>query len=368
MTTLGALYEKALGGGAFSLAEAERLWLETPLDELMAVAHLVRERHVAGRCVTWQIDRNINITNACASACLFCGFHAGAGNLPLFTTTRESYRTKISELLALGGDQVLLQGGLDPRMGLDAYEELFRWLKSEFPTVKLHALGPPEVYYIASRAGLSIRATLERLVRAGLDSLPGAGAEILVDRVRQLISPRKASAAVWLEVMREAQRMGLLTSATMMYGHVETLTERLQHLLTLRDFQAEALSEGRRGFLAFIAWPFQGHGTRLAAQYPYQRVTGTEHLRLIAVARLVLHNIPHIQASWLTVGHEVAAQSLWGGADDMGSIMIEENVVASTGMRHRMDRAGMIALIRDAGFEPRQRNQAYELLPSTLDV
>ena len=362
MTTLGVLYEKALAGEWFSLTETQHLWEAAPLDELMAVAHRVRCQQVGVGEVTWQIDRNINITNACASACLFCGFHVGAGNVPLFTTTKEAYRLKIAELLALGGDQVLLQGGLDPRMALADYEALFRWLKSEFPTVKLHALGPPEVVYIAERGGLSIRQTLERLVAAGLDSLPGAGAEILNDRVRQLISPRKASAAAWLEVMREAQRMGLLTSATMMYGHVETLSERLQHLLTLRDFQAEAIAEGRRGFLAFIAWPFQGNGTRLAAQYPYQPVTGTEHLRLIAVARIVLCNIPHIQASWLTVGHEVAAQSLWGGADDMGSIMIEENVVASTGRHFRMDKAGMTALICDAGFTPRQRNQAYERL------
>ena len=368
MSTLSLLYQRAEALEALSLDEALVLWEDAPLDELMAVAHRLRSHHVVGKEVTWQIDRNINITNACASACLFCGFHAGAGNVPLFTTTREEYRTKIAELLALGGDQVLLQGGLDPRMSLEDYETLFRWLKSEFPTVKLHALGPPEVCYIAQRAGLTVRETLERLVEAGLDSLPGAGAEILCDRVRKLISPRKATTAEWLDVMREAQTMGLLTSATMMYGHIETIAERLQHLITLRDFQTEAFAAGRRGFLAFIAWPFQGHGTKLAAHYPYCPVHGTEHLRLIALARILLTNIPHIQASWLTVGYEVAALSLWGGADDMGSIMVEENVVASTGTRFRMDRQGMTALIREAGFVPRRRNQAYELLAESIDV
>lgn len=357
---LSELYTRAEALEALNLTEALLLWNEAPLDELMAVAHKVRMRLLPERIVTWQIDRNINITNACAAGCLFCGFHAGAGNVPLFTTTKEAYRTKITELLAKGGDQILLQGGLDPRMTLEGYEGLFRWLKQEFPTVKLHALGPPEIVFIAHQAHCSTQEVLERLVAAGLDSLPGAGAEILNERVRKKISPRKATAAQWVAVIREAQSMGLLTSATMMYGHVETLEERIEHLLLLRDLQAESLRVGRRAFLAFIAWPYQGNGTRLAKMIDYKPTMGTEHLRLVALARILLTNIPHIQASWLTVGHEIAALSLWGGADDMGSIMIEENVVSATGTEYKMDAEGMRSLIRNAGFEPVRRNQAYE--------
>lgn len=357
---LSELYKRAETLEALSLTEALLLWNTAPLDELMAVAHRVRMLHIPEQRVTWQIDRNINITNACAAGCLFCGFHAGAGNLPLFTTTQDEYREKIKELLEKGGDQILLQGGLDPRMTLEDYEMLFRWLKQEFPAVKLHALGPPEIVFIAHQAHCSTQEVLKRLIAAGLDSLPGAGAEILNERVRKKISPRKATAAQWVAVMREAQSMGLLTSATMMYGHIETIEERIEHLLLLRNLQVESLQNGWRGFLAFIAWPYQGNGTRLAKMIEYKPVTGTEHLRLTALARLLLTNIPHIQASWLTVGHEIAALSLWGGADDMGSIMIEENVVSATGTEYKMDAEGMMSLIRSAGFEPVRRNQAYE--------
>lgn len=357
---LSELYKRAETLEALSLTEALLLWNTAPLDELMAVAHRVRMLHIPEQRVTWQIDRNINITNACAAGCLFCGFHAGAGNLPLFTTTQDEYREKIKELLEKGGDQILLQGGLDPRMTLEDYEMLFRWLKQEFPAVKLHALGPPEIVFIAHQAHCSTQEVLKRLIAAGLDSLPGAGAEILNERVRKKISPRKATAAQWVAVMREAQSMGLLTSATMMYGHIETIEERIEHLLLLRNLQVESLQNGWRGFLAFIAWPYQGNGTRLAKMIDYKPTMGTEHLRLVALARILLTNIPHIQASWLTVGHEIAALSLWGGADDMGSIMIEENVVSATGTEYKMDAEGMKALIRNAGFEPVRRNQAYE--------
>lgn len=360
--SLSELYHRAEALESLNLSEALTLWHNAPLDELMAVAHRVRMVHIPQQRVTWQIDRNINITNACAAGCLFCGFHAGAGNVPLFTTTQDEYREKIKELLEKGGDQILLQGGLDPRMTLEDYEILFRWLKQEFPVVKLHALGPPEIVFIAHQAHCSTQEVLKRLIAAGLDSLPGAGAEILNERVRKKISPRKATAAQWVAVMREAQSMGLLTSATMMYGHIETIEERIEHLLLLRNLQAESLQNGWRGFLAFIAWPYQGNGTRLAKMIEYKPATGTEHLRLIALARLLLTNIPHIQASWLTVGHEIAALSLWGGADDMGSIMIEENVVASTGTHYKMDAEGMTALIHNAGFQPIQRNQAYEIV------
>ena len=360
---LDTLYAQALDLHPLNLDAALCLWKYAPLDELMAVAHAVRLRHTPQPEVTWQIDRNINIGNACAAQCLFCGFHAGAGNIPLFRTSREEYRMKILELLACGGDQILLQGGLDPRMCLEDYEDLFRWLKSEFPTLRLHALGPPEIVFIAQRAKLSTHKVLERLIAAGLDSLPGAGAEILSDRVRRILSPRKATVAQWCQVIEEAQTLGLLTSATMMYGHIETIEERLEHLLLLREMQERSLAAGRRGVLAFIPWPFQSGGTKLARTQPSPKVGATEHLRLTAIARILLTNIPHIQASWLTVGAEVGALSLWGGADDMGSIMIEENVVAATGTRHRMDAEGMQSLIRESGFIPVRRDQGYNKIP-----
>lgn len=360
MNRLTSLYEKALALEPLTLEEGQALWFDAPLDELMAVAHEARLLHVPGREVTWQIDRNINISNICAARCLFCNFHSGAGQLPPFTTTLEEYEEKIEELIALGGDQVLLQGGLHPQWGLEYYETLFRELRSRFPTVRLHALGPPEIVHIARLEQLSFREVLERLHQAGLSSLPGAGAEILSDRVREIIAPRKATVQEWLAVMREAHRMGLLTSATMMYGHVETIEERLQHLVYISELQADR-PEGSVGFLAFIPWPFQWRGTQLAQQYPIHPVSPVEHLRWVALSRLMLHNIAHIQASWLTVGVETSQLSLWGGADDMGSVMIEENVVASAGTQNTLNAVSMRQAIRDAGFTPRLRDQAYNL-------
>lgn len=355
---LEQIYQKALALTPLSRDEGVALWYSAPLDELMATAHQVRLLHNPEPVVTWQIDRNINITNVCSSACLFCSFHAGAGVLKPFTTTLEEYRSKIGELLALGGDQVLLQGGLHPKYGLDFYTDLFRALKTEFPSVKLHALGPAEVLHIARLEGISIESTLLALRRAGLDSLPGAGAEILVQRVRDVVSPRKASVDEWVEVMRIAHRLGLLTSATMMYGQVETVEERIQHLLVIRDLQ-DAKPERSVGFLAFIPWPCMLGNTKLQGRSDVQPATGVEHLRMVAIARLMLHNIRHVQASWLTVGRDIGTLSLWAGADDMGSIMIEENVVASAGAQNRMDAEGMQGAIRAAGFTPQLRDQGY---------
>ncbi len=355
---LSELYDKALALEPLSLDEGMAVYRNSPLDELLSLAHLLRQKHVPASTVTWQIDRNINIGNECMSACSFCSFHAGAGVVPRFNTTHEEYRAKIGELVALGGDQILLQGGMSRSWPLERYEELFAFLRGEFPTIRIHALGPPEVVYIAREAGLSIEQTLERLVVAGLSSLPGAGAEVLSDRVRQIISPRKATVPEWLEVMRIAHRMDLLTSATMMYGHLETLEERLQHLIYLRDLQAEC-PVGHTGFIAFIPWPIMLGTSRLARQHQLRSVSMQEHLRLIAMARIMLTNIRHIQASWLTVGVEAAQLALWGGADDMGSIMIEENVVAAAGSRNRMDAEGMQRAIAEAGFTPQLRDAAY---------
>ena len=318
------IYRKALALDFLTADEALVLYESGPLDELMSLAWELRQKHVPGRTVTWQIDRNVNITNVCISGCKFCNFHCKPHDRErAYVTTIDQYVRKIDETLALGGDQLLLQGGLHPKLGIDFYENLFRELKRLYPTLKLHALGAPEVAHIARISSLDDETTLRRLMDAGLDSLPGAGAEILDNGVRRAISPGKPDADRWLSVMRTAHRLGLPTSATMMYGHVETPRQRVEHLIKIRDLQAEC-PPGRYGFVAFIPWIFR-----------------------------------HIQASWLTVGKETAQIALHGGADDMGSIMIEENVVSSAGARNRLDAEGIRRAIREAGFTPRLRDQLY---------
>jgi cyclic dehypoxanthinyl futalosine synthase len=335
-------------------------YLHTPLTELCAEAHNIRMQKNPHPRVTWQIDRNVNIGNGCMSGCKFCTFHCRAGSTREFTTTIAQYKQKIDELFALGGNQLLLQGGLHPQRGIEFYEDLFSTLKSLYPSLKLHALGPPEIVHIAKVSNLSYRNVLERLVAAGLDSLPGAGAEILVDRVRQILSPHKASVDEWCAAMHEAHFLNLTTSATMMFGHIETARERIEHLLRIRMLQ-DARPAGSKGFTAFIAWTAQldklRHTSIFRAAPP---VSSEEYLRTIAIARIVLDNVDHIQASWLTTGTDVALQCLRAGADDLGSIMIEENVLASAGSRRKMDAEAMQLLIRSAGFEPCLRNQRYE--------
>lgn len=370
MTSLTDIYHRALDGTPLTFAEAMALWNDAPLAELMTAADAVRRRLHPEERVTWQIDRNVNITNVCVSGCKFCSFHCRlADRERAYVTSMEEYRRKIREMLALGGEQLLLQGGLHPRLDLAWYEELFSALKSEFPNLKLHALGPPEIAHIARISGFGsdaegYRTVLERLVTAGLDSLPGAGAEILDNEIRRRISPGKCSADTWLEVMRVAHRMGLCTSATMMYGHVERPEHRILHLLKIRDLQS-LKPDSTPGFLSFIAWPYQGRGTALEAETGLSGGAETaEFLRMIAVSRLVLHNIPNIQASWLTTGLAAGQMALHGGANDMGSIMIEENVVSATGFEGRttIDAERMQEAIRAAGFTPALRNQRYELL------
>ena len=370
MSELDALYRRALAGEALSFHDGLRLWHDAPLAELMAVADARRRQLHPDNTVTWQIDRNVNITNVCISGCKFCSFHCRlADHDRAYITSMEEYRSKIREMLALGGEQLLLQGGLHPKLDLAWYEELFAQLKSEFPNVKLHALGPPEIAHIARISGFTAdadgyRTVLERLMRAGLDSLPGAGAEILDNDIRRRISPGKCSADTWLEVMRVAHRLGLYTSATMMYGHVEAPEHRILHLLKLRDLQS-LRPEGTPGFMAFIAWPYQGRGTRLEQEEGLSGGSDTaEFLRMIALSRLMLHNIPNIQASWLTTGLAAGQMALHGGANDMGSIMIEENVVSATDFSGRttIDAARMQEAIRAAGFRPALRNQRYERL------
>ncbi len=355
------IFAKARDRAALTREEAYWLWEEAPLERLAAVADEVRRSVVPDpNVVTWQIDRNVNITNVCISGCKFCNFHCKPHQIEqAFITTIEEYRQKIDRMLELGGDQLLLQGGLHPKLGVEFYEELFSTLKSLYPQVRLHALGAPEVAHIARISNLSTRKTLERLVAAGLDSLPGAGAEILSDDVRRAISPAKPSVQEWIDVMAEAHQMNLPTSATMMYGHVETPHQRIDHLITIRDLQARC-PEGNWGFIAFIPWIFRSTGTRLESEGVRSHFSPLEYVRVIAVSRLILNNIRNIQASWLTVGKPTAQLTLLSGANDMGSIMIEENVVSSAGAHNQFDAEGIQRAIREAGFEPRLRDQLYQ--------
>ncbi len=353
------LYDKIDGGQRLTAREALSLWEEAPLATLMYLADGLRRRMHPGNMVGWMIDRNVNITNICFSQCRFCNFCRTSASDDAYVTTDEEYDRKISELIALGGDQLLLQGGMNPTLGLDFYTGLFRRLKKRWPTIKLHALGPPEVAWLARSEKMSYQGVLTALRDAGLDSLPGAGAEILSDRVRRIVSPAKATTAEWLGVMREAHRLNLPTSATMMFGHAETVEERIEHLVLLRKLQ-DARPEGHDGFVTFIPWPFMDRGTKLADRDGIRsRVTATEYLRLVAISRLVLDNIPNLQSSILTVGQETAMISLHGGANDLGSVMIEENVVSAAGDPFRVDPETMKQIISDAGFIPVRRDQRY---------
>ena len=354
------ILEKALERTPLSREEAYLLYDEAPLQLLCNVADSLRRSAVKDPdVVTWQIDRNVNITNVCKSGCKFCNFHCKPHEeAKSFITSMAEYRKKIEEAMALGADQLLLQGGLHPRLGIEFYERLFSQLKKEYPTIRLNALGAPEVAHIATISGISTRETLIRLRDAGLDTLPGAGAEILSERVRKIISPAKPSVRDWIVVMHEAHQLGIPSTATMMYGHIETPHERVDHLITIRDLQARR-PEGSRGFTAFIPWVFCPKGTQLEKEGVAPRFSATEYLRIIAMSRIILHNIPNIQASWLTVGKDVAEIALKSGANDMGSIMIEENVVSSAGATTRFDREAMQATIRRAGFKPQLRDQLY---------
>lgn len=363
MLTLKDIYLKSHNGELLTQGEAWRLYSEAPLAELAAQADMLRQKLVPDpSVVTWQIDRNVNTTNVCTSGCLFCNFHCKPHQTEKhFITTIEQYCSKIDTMIALGGNQLLLQGGMHPKLGIEFYEELFRELKHRYPTLRLHALGAPEVAHIAKISGLTTQQTLERLVAAGLDSLPGAGAEILVPRVRKIISPAKPSVEQWLEVMHQAHMMNLPTSATMMYGHIETPQERVEHLIRIRDLQAQ-VPEGNYGFIAFIPWIFCSTGTQLEKRGVVSHFSPLEYIRIIATARLVLNNIRNIQASWLTVGKQTAQVALHSGANDFGSIMIEENVVSSAGANNHFDANGIQKAIREAGFTPKLRDQLYNLL------
>ena len=350
---------KALKLDPLTLEEGLRLYMNLPTSELMMAANECRQLHVPGSRVGWIIDRNVNITNVCISGCKFCNFHCTVNSDRQYITTIDEYCLKIEELLKTGGKQLLLQGGMHPHLGLKFYTDLFAELKLRYPGLKLHALGPPEIVFLSKKEKKSYREVLVKLTEAGMDSLPGAGAEILSDRVRKLISPGKCKTGEWLDVMREAHKMNLVTSATMMFGHIETPEERIQHLIHIRNVQRER-PEGYHGFVTFVPWPFMDEGTVLKSEGVVNRVSSNDYLRLVAISRIMLNNIKNLQASWLTIGTETAQVCLHGGANDFGSIMIEENVVSAAGAKYKTDADGIQKAIRDAGFEPQYRNQAYE--------
>jgi cyclic dehypoxanthinyl futalosine synthase len=363
---LSELYKKASGFEFLSAEEGMYLFTHAPLAELMYVADELRKKQVPHGKVTWQIDRNVNTTNVCIANCKFCNFYRIPGHSEAYITDIDTYKRKIEETIKYGGDQLLLQGGHHPELGLSFYVNLFKELKSLYPNIKLHTLGPPEIAHITKLSAgpggkkSTHREVLIALKEAGMDSLPGAGAEILTDRVRRLISKGKCGAQEWLDIMHEAHKLHITTSATMMFGHVETLQERFEHLIKLREVQSRKPADAK-GFLAFIPWTFQDVDTLLAKiRGVHNLTTAEEYIRMIAMSRIMLPNIKNIQASWLTVGKQVAQICLNGGANDFGSIMIEENVVSAAGAPHRFTSTTIQQSIKEAGFEPQLRNQQYE--------
>lgn len=363
-----SLIKRALNREFLSAEEGVHLFEHVPTAELMWVANELRKQKKKDGKVTWIIDRNANTTNVCIANCKFCNFYRIPGHTESYITDLATYKRKIEETFRYGGEQLLLQGGHHPDLGLKFYADLFRSLKQMFPKLKLHSLGPPEIAHISKLEGITHTQVLSALMEAGLDSLPGAGAEILNDRVRRLISKGKCSGREWLDVMRAAHKLGLTTSATMMFGHIETVYERFEHLVWLRQVQSEK-PENAKGFLAFIPWPFQDDGTLLRRVKGVRNsVTGDEYIRMIAMSRIMLPNVENIQASWLTVGKEIAQMCLHGGANDFGSIMIEENVVSAAGAPHRFTYKGIMAAISEAGFEPQLRTQQYEYRELPKDI
>lgn len=341
-------------------SEALELLRSRDLLGVGARAHEVRERLVPGDQATFVVDRNINFTNICISGCRFCAFYVEPGAPDGYVLSQEVINRKIQETLDLGGTAVMMQGGLHPGLDISYYEDLFRSIKKNFPSITIHSLSAPEIMHIAMVSDLVVPEVLRRLKAAGLASLPGGGAEILVDRVRKQVAPGKADTASWLGVMREAHKQSIMGTATMMFGHIETLEERVEHLRRIRELQDQT-----GGFRAFIPWTFQPGNTALRAEARYgdiQEATAVDYLTTLAVSRLYLDNVPHIQASWVTQGLKVGQVALRFGADDLGSTMIEENVVAAAGVHMRASREDMTHAIREAGFTPAQRRTDYSLV------
>jgi cyclic dehypoxanthinyl futalosine synthase len=352
--TLERIVDRVMTGGRVDRAEALELYRAAPTSTLGHLADAIRGRKHPDRIVTYIIDRNVNYTNVCVARCSFCAFYRPVGSSEGYVLGFEEIFRKIDETIALGGGQLLLQGGHNPDLPLEWYEDLFRAVKSRYPAFRLHALSPPEVIHLSRMSRLPVPHVIARLIAAGLDSIPGGGAEILVDRVRKLLNCyTKAAADEWLDVMRHAHLAGLRTTATMMYGTVETVEERIEHLFRLRELQDET-----GGFTAFITWSYQPEHTELGGH----EATGIEYLRTLALARIVLDNFDNLQASWVTQGGKVGQLSLAFGANDMGSVMIEENVVRAAGASYCMDEIEIVSNIENAGFVPKRRNMHYEIL------
>lgn len=352
-TGLKEINDKIMAGKRLTRGDAELLYARASLPTLGELANYVRLGLHPDAHVTYVGDRNINYSNVCVCQCRFCAFFQPPGHPEAYVISRDEMAAKIEETLRLGGTQILLQGGHHPDLPLSWYEDLLKWIRQNWPELHIHAFSPPEIHFWAEQFGLTIQDVLERLMKAGLDSLPGGGAEILHDAVRGKVSPNKCTASQWLAVMEAAHGLGMRTTATMMFGHEERPEHRLDHLFALRELQ-----DRTGGFIAFIPWTFQPGNTRINVD----TLPAPAYLRLLALSRLVLDNIPNIQASWVTMGPEIAQLALFYGANDFGSLMIEENVVAAAGVAHHMARDEINAVIRAAGFIPRQRKMDYTLV------
>ena len=353
MNVLEKVKDKIGSGQPLDRSEALRLLTEADLLELGMLANGIRQRLHPEDIVTFVVDRNVNYTNICESKCKFCAFYRSEGTHDAYLLGYEDIFCKVEELVSVGVTQLLMQGGLHPHLRIDWFESLFREIKHRFPAIQNHSLSPAEVTQIARISNLTIPETVQRLKEAGLDSIPGGGAEILVDRVRQDISPNKISWEGWAAVMREAARLGMATTATMMFGSSETEQEIVEHLFRVRELQEEGGT-----FTAFIPWTYQPGNTELGGK----TATGTEYLRVLALSRLVLDNVPNIQASWVTQGDKMAQVALFFGANDLGGTMLEENVVAAAGCNFRMSIEEMVNLIKGAGFRAVQRTTLYRIV------
>lgn len=342
----------AAGNARLGAEDGLTLLREADLLTLGELAGGARKRLHPGRQVTFIVDRNINYTNVCVNKCKFCAFYREAGSPEAYILTKDEIFRKIEETIALGGTQILMQGGVHPDLGIEYFEDLFSSIKSRF-TIQVHSLSPSEISYVARKAAISVADALKRLKHAGLDSIPGGGAEILVDRVREQVSPNKIRWRDWMDVMKEAHRLGMPTTATMMFGSLETQEEIIQHLVRLRDLQDET-----QGFTAFIPWTYQPGNTELGGR----SATAVEYLKVLALSRIMLDNFRNIQASWVTQGAKIAQVALEFGANDFGSTMIEENVVAAAGVTFRMTRQEIVNIIKDAGYTAAQRDTTYNIL------
>jgi cyclic dehypoxanthinyl futalosine synthase len=355
---ISAIAEKVFAGERLSADDGLALFAHPNLNDLALLADTVRRRHNPDRTVTYIVSRNINYTNVCWVRCSFCNFYRTPGDTSgdSYVLSREQIGQKLQELADAGGVEMLMQGGLNPKLKLDWYEGLLSWMRAEFPGIIRHCFSPAELIYVAKISKLSLEETLTRLKAAGLESIPGGGAEILTDRVRNFISPYKDTADEWIECMRVAHRVGLHSTATMMYGSIDTFEDRVEHFVRLRDLQDESLADAPAHFRAFAAWNYQPDGTELGGT----RASGFDYLRTIAIARLMLDNFPHFQASWVTQGPKIGQLSLGYGVDDFGQTMMEENVVSAAGCVFAVPIEEMERLITDAGYTPRRRNTRYE--------